>query len=196
MEFTKQTIIQFLIIFVLVFLLLYRCDNKIDHISGETIVDTVKITHIDTTWFDSIKVRTLTYLDTVKVYEYPEDGSKVYRYVTDLEDSLIKGTIVTGIKLKDSTLTLLTQYLDYTPKFPKYINRTDSIIITKETFLDKPEKIKLAMGLNSVFGKDYYGIGPSIEVQFKDKVNINGGYDIVNKGVTFGLHIPILNNKK
>lgn len=158
MTFSRQTIFQYLVIFVLIFIILLRCeDGKRGHL-GETTVDTLKITHIDTTWFDSVRVRTITQIEKVQIFEYPEDSSKVYRFTTSVEDSLISGNIITGVKLKDSTLTLLSQYIDYTPLL--------------KTF-------------------SFYGIGPSVELLIKEKVNINAGYDVVNKGVTFGLHIPL-----
>lgn len=193
MEINKQSAILIIIVFILGFIVLFRYNGEYEGRYGETVVDTLKITHIDTNWFDSVRVKTITKIEKVQIFEYPEDSSKVYRYTTNIEDSLITGNIITGIKLKDTTLTLLGQYIDYIPKFPKYIHRTDSIIITKETFLESPKKIKLAIGLNSVLGKEFYGIGPSMELQLKEKININAGYDLVNKGITFGLHIPILN---
>lgn len=171
--------------------LFLKCDGGVKGHLGETTIDTLKITHIDTNWFDTVRVRTITQVEKVQIFDYPSDSSKVYRFTTSVEDSLISGNIVTGVKLKDSTVTLLSQYIDYTPLFPKYIHRVDSIIITKETWLEKPSKIIFAMGLNSTFSEGYYGIGPSVELLIKDKVNVNAGYDVVNKGVTFGLHIPI-----
>lgn len=191
MVISKQTVFQYIVIFVLILALLLKCGDGVRGHLGETTIDTLKITHIDTTWFDSVRVRTITQIEKVQIFEYPEDSSKVYRFTTSVEDSLISGNIITGVKLKDSTLTLLSQYIDYTPLFPKYIHRVDSIIITKETWLEEPSRIRLAVGLNSVFSENFYGVGPSVELLIKEKVNVNAGYDIVNKGVTFGVHIPL-----
>lgn len=187
----KKSMIFIIIILILGFLLLCKCNSGPEGHLGETTIDTIKTTHIDTVIFEKTITKTCTILDTIQIMEQT-DGTFIYKYVTDISDSLIEGKIITEVT---DSMELLSQHIDYIPKFPKYINRVDSVIITKETFLERPKRITLALGLNSTFGKQYYVVGPSLELQLKDKVNINAGYDIVNKGVMFGLHIPILNKK-
>lgn len=191
MEFNKQFLIMAVTILILLVLLANKCEREKPGKIVETVTDTVKSTTIDTIWYDSVVVRTETKYKTVTIYDFPEDGTQVYRYVTEIDDSLISGNIVTGIEKSDSNLTLITQYIDYTPKFPQYIYRTDSIIVTNDNFIEAPPKLKLAVGINTLFSQTNYGIGPSLELQVKNKFNINGGYDLINKGITFGVHVPI-----
>lgn len=184
----------YLVIFFLSFLLLYKCDNKPSERGNqkEHYVDTVTFikTHIDTILFDSIRVRTLTKYNHVNVYTQ-EDSSRVYRYVTDINDSLISGTIVTGLKLKDTSLTLLGQYIDYTPLFPKYIYRTDSVFTTiKDCTIVYNNKLNFMVGVNLNIDSNT-SITPTIGLQLKNKTYIEVGYNPFSKSFLIGAKFKI-----
>ena len=105
--------------------------------------DTNRITVIDTLYIDNGPTNTKgsrpVALGSV-VDEEPVDSELVanrcdstYKYSQEYEDSLIAGTLYANVRG-----TLLSSNLEYTPKFPKYINRTDSIIITNtNTIIEK-----------------------------------------------------------
>lgn len=193
MKLNAQNTIQLIVIFILTFFLLYKCnltDNKGKQIEHYT--DTIKITktYIDTTYFDSIITRTETKFNYVNVYNLP-DSSKVYRYVTDINDSLISGSITTGLKLKDTSLILLAQYIDYTPKFPKYIYRTDSIFTTiKDCTIVYDNKLKLLIGGNIDIGAKTT-LTPTIGLQLKNSTYIEAGYNPFNKTILVGAKFKI-----
>jgi len=197
MEFNKQTTILLTIIFILCFTVLYKCGDKTTNSDSEIehYTDTVTYTktHIDTVLFDSIRVRTLTKYNHVDIFNQA-DSSKVYRYVTDINDSLISGSIVTGLKLKDTSLTLLAQYIDYTPKFPKYIYRTDSVFTTiKDCTIVYNNKMNFMVGINLDLGTKTT-LTPTIGLQLKNKTYIEAGYNPFNKTILVGAKFKIFGN--
>lgn len=101
-------------------------------------------------------------------------------YNNPYEDSLISGSIFSRIKTDG---TLVDQQLNYIPKFPKYINRTDSI------FLMKPEekKVKLFLGIDGGVSANYILLKPKLELLTKKEVKFEVGYDIINKGYHVGI---------
>jgi len=193
MNFNLQNSIQLIVIFLLGFVVLYKCEK--DSYSERDIqryVDTTIFvkTHYDTNYFDSIRVRTLTKFNHVNIYDQ-EDSSKVYRYVTDINDSLISGTIVTGLKVKDTNVTLLAQYIDYTPKFPKYIYRTDSVFATiKDCTIVYNDKINILIGGNINIGEKP-SLVPTIGLQLKNKTYIEAGYNFFDKSILVGAKFKI-----
>lgn len=188
MKINFQNSIQLIIIFILGILVLYKCDsnsNKGKQIEHYTDTITVTKTHIDTSYFDSVITRTETEFNYVNVYEF-DDSSKVYRYVTDINDSLISGSIVTGVKVKDTNVTLLAQYIDYKPKFPKYIYRTDSIFTTiKDCTIVYENKLHLLLGGNINIGEKP-SLVPTLGLQFKNKTYIEAGYNFFDKSILVG----------
>lgn len=188
MNFNLQNSIQLIIIFLLGFVVLYKCEkDPYSEKDTQRYIDTTVFikTHYDTNYFDSVRVRTLTKYNHVNIYDQ-EDSSKVYRYVTDINDSLISGSIVTGLKIKDTNVTLLAQYIDYTPKFPKYIYRTDSVFTTiKDCTIVYDNKLKLLIGGNIDLGTKTT-LTPIIGVQLKNKTYIEAGYNFFNKSILVG----------
>jgi len=111
--------------------------NKGDDTLSHTI-DTVLITHIDTVQLPPvvqyvtleiptpIYIHDTTYIgDSVVIHTFAE-------YKTDITDSLIKGMVISKVDGE-----LISQHLEYTALFPKYITRTDTIKITENTVIDK-----------------------------------------------------------
>ena len=182
--------IQPIIIAVLILslLLVKQCEvPKIEYMK-EVYTDTIIKTTIDTQYFEKTINRTVTKLDTVNRYIYP-DSSQVYRFKTSFEDSLLKGSIVSGIKMKDDSLYVLAQYLDYQPKFPKYIYRTDSIWIKDSVVITKVnDKVNFLVGSSIGYNMngsnvDFY---PSAGIQLKNQSIFEVSFSPFSKTVLFG----------
>lgn len=177
--------VLFLIMFIL---FMKQCDNKL---SFETVKllksDTIHTTHIDTinfkdtTYIVKIKKQYISYPDTVYI-----DSTKkiIYKYDVIIEDSLIKGNILSDIQTDG---TLVYQEFKYTPKFPKYINRTDSIYITKEIIYNK---LKFYGGLMIAPYKSP-NIIPTLGIKTKKGYYLGTAYDIKNNHFLIDLKIKI-----
>lgn len=121
-----------IICIILLFIVsLTTCNNKRgsgDVTTVETTYDTTHVTHTDTIPFYNI-------IDSIRVINLPivsetvNSDSSEFSYLTEVSDSLLDGRISTVVK---SDGTLVNQNFTYLPKFPKYINRVDSIFVTKE----------------------------------------------------------------
>jgi len=184
--------ITFIIIFILGFIVLYKCESSDPYSEKEHYRDTITYvkTTLDTNWFDTTITRTQLKYKEIKVY-YTDDSSKVYRFKSEINDSLISGNLVTGIKIKDTNVTLVGQYLDYTPKFPKYIYRTDSVFTTiKDCTIVFDNKINFLVGGNIDLGANTT-LTPTIGLQLKNKTYIEAGYNPFNKTILVGAKFKI-----
>lgn len=148
--------------------------------------DTNRITVIDTLYFNSGPTNTEgskpVALGPV-VDEEPVDSELVanrcdstYRYSQQYEDSLISGTLFANVRG-----TLLSSNLEYTPKFPKYINRTDSIIITNtntviEKIYTRPYGFIVGGGL-VIDRTSQMSFAFDVGVQLKQGIDITYRYD-------------------
>tara|TARA_B100001939_G_scaffold329169_1_gene325164 strand:- start:185 stop:778 length:594 start_codon:yes stop_codon:yes gene_type:complete len=140
MDIKKEYILYF-VIFLLSFALLRRCDS-----SKKTKVEIREVEKIvvDTT-FVRVKGKSDTIHDTIvqhhtQIIPYHihdtviVEGDSLSIYVTEIEDSLIKGRFKSLINGK-----MINSDFTYVPKFPKYITRVDTfkIKIDKETTVVK-----------------------------------------------------------
>ena len=148
--------------------------------------DTNRITVIDTLFFakgpTSTKGSKPVALGPV-IDEEPVDSELIanrcdstYRYSQQYEDSLIAGTLYANVRG-----TLLSSTLEYTPKFPKYINRTDSIIITNtntvtEKIYTRPYGFIVGGGL-IIDRTSQMSFAFDVGVQLKQGVNVTYRYD-------------------
>jgi|TARA_B110000444_G_C18618168_1_gene490868 hypothetical protein len=98
-----------------------------------------------------------------------------YEYVNPYEDSLLFGTI-TSI----STGLLLSQTLEYTPKFPKYIIKTDSIIIDNTTIIEK-KRLKLFIGVELGGNENIFNVSPIIDLKTRKDYIYGYRYGLVDK---------------
>lgn len=191
MKINLQQSISYIIIFILGFLVLSKCDTK-HYSEKEHYTDTIIYTKtvVDTQWFDTTITRTEFRFKEVKKYTL-EDSSRVYRFESQVDDSLISGDLITGIRIKDTNITLVGQYLDYTPKFPKYIYRTDSVFTTiKDCTIVYQDKINFMIGGNIDIGAKTT-LTPTIGLQLKNKTYIEAGYNFFNKTVLVGAKFKI-----
>lgn len=122
------------------------------------------------------KIKTVTQIDTVFIevpifVEVPvqtpiiEKETGLNKYVNVVSDTLITATITTWV---DGTME--RQTLDYTPLFPKYINRTDSVFINTTKTITKnhyPTRFYLGVEANISY------ISPKAIIAFK---NYSVGY--------------------
>jgi hypothetical protein len=132
-------------------------------------------THIETETVTVTEVRTVTKIDTVYI-EVPriveiqipapihEPDTQLNRYESVITDTLITGTITTW-----TTGEMHRQILDYTPLFPKYITRTDSVFVDRKTTITHTRYpsgffIGADAGIKGIsphihYIKQHYGIG-------------------------------------
>lgn len=191
MKINLQQSISYIIIFILGFLVLSKCDTK-HYSEKEHYTDTIIYTKtvVDTQWFDTTITRTEFRFKEVKKYTL-EDSSRVYRFESQVDDSLISGDLITGIRIKDTNITLVGQYLDYTPKFPKYIYRTDSVFTTiKDCTIVYQDKINFMIGGNIDIGAKTT-LTPTIGLQLKNKTYIEVGYNPFNSTILVGSKFKI-----
>jgi len=148
--------------------------------------DTNRITVIDTLYFNNGPTKTKgskpVALGPV-TDEEPVDSELIatrcdstYRYSQQYEDSLIAGTLYANVRG-----TLLSSTLEYTPKFPKYINRTDSITITNtntviEKIYTRPYGFIVGGGL-VIDRTSQMSFALDVGIQLKQGVDITYRYD-------------------
>lgn len=140
-------------------------------------VDTLVITKIDTVWFEkpqtTIGKKPIRKPGGTLVNPNPKTPcDSLFQYTQEYEDSLIKGVLTADVKG-----VLLGSKFDYTPKFPKYINRVDSVFITKTIIQEIPRQQRpygliIGGGLN-------VGHDQSIGVTLDAGVQMKQGFDII-----------------
>lgn len=178
----------------LLILFLQFCDRTIKPAEVEIIIEHT----IDSVFFPG-KTDTLFYPDSipyeVKVKEYvyleridSSTGSVSKVYTNPVEDSLISGTIITEI---NDSCKIIDQTLSYTPKFPQYILRTDTIKIREETTI-LTNKLKIFAGLEIGGSKEQFNFGPKISVLSKKDLLYSYNYDLINNthNISFAYKIP------
>jgi len=160
--------------------------------------DTTLITHIDTIIFrdtivheinvpigvprfvDRVVRDTIRVGDSTIAIKYPRN-----EYVSPYSDSLIEGTI---------TITtdgyLVDQRLSYTPKFPKYIYRIDSVIIDNTTILQHNRNAVYA-GMEVGGNNDHFDLSPRITLSTKKGFNYSYRYGLVSKTHNVGIDVKI-----
>lgn len=159
----KQTIINIILVIIIIFLI-RGCDNGISTTPPiRTKVETKTIVKSNT---DTIYIPSKTHYIPIHILEPVFIDSNYLKYNNPYEDSLISGTI-TSVVIGE----MLSQTLEYTPKFPKYIHTTDSIFITTTITNDIFEKPKnqVYVGLTIVNVPTQLSLSPTIS--FKDKRN-------------------------
>lgn len=150
-------------------------------VKKHVITDTTRVTHIDTIpFYDSIAVPfevevavAIPIYDTIK---------EVNTYTNPFEDSLITGTIsslVEGV--------LVSQEFKYTPKFPKYIIKVDSIIVNNDiTNTVVLNKRQLYVGMEIGGNVNSFSVSPKISLVDKKYNLFSYRYDVINKTHNFG----------
>ena len=103
----------------------------------------------------------------------PEGPLEVREYTSIINDSLISGTIVSQV---DGVL--VSQELNYTPLFPKYINRVDTFIVDRTNTIVKQRNY---IGIGAEIG------GSSAAVNISPKVSL-----VTKKGYIYSYRYGLL----
>lgn len=182
MQIQKKMTIKDFIIVVLSVVLLTTCLKMcgkigIDPSTITNSVDTVVVTSIDTVYYpqDTLYIKG----ETVYVDSPPDslNYTNLLKYTTSVEDSLIKGYIETTV----SGEMVGTPELSYVPKFPKYINRVDSVFTTITKTETLPTKNKLYGGIRAGGNKVQFDIGPTVSLVHKKGFLVGYDYQINQK---------------
>lgn len=189
-KYIQPTIILLLVILVFN---MKQCNiPKVEYIK-ERYRDTIIKTNIDTIMFEKTVTKTKLVLDTITNYVYP-DGTNIYRFRTSIEDSLLSGKIMTEVEVNNDSLQVLSQYIDYYPKFPKYIYRTDSIFI-KDSIVTTIINNRPSFLVGSFIGYNMNGTNvdfyPTVGFQLKNKSIFEVAYSPFSKTLLFGAKFKI-----
>ena len=108
-------------------------------------------------------------------------------YKTEIDDSLLTGTITSKVKGE-----LLSSSLSYSPKFPKYIFRTDTLQITQPVAVNKP---KWGLYVGAIVGGNAtsFTLEPTVLVKTNKNLQFSAGYGLINKTYNIGLYTKINN---
>jgi len=117
-------------------------------------------TYIDTIPFYDTIIHTITGTVTSIVYDTVNTDSKIY--TLDVSDSLIDGEIVASVRGSLNDAKLL-----YTPKFPKYIHRTDTIWQTINNQIAMEARNEVYLGPGLLGSRDIMSLGGVISLRTK-----------------------------
>lgn len=184
------------IIGVLGFFLLRSCNSKEAPIkNGSEIIlstDTIKtiIKGAPDTVF--LQVEKIVYKDKepTKIAEEIDTTPEgvidtVKTYLTQFSDSLINATIKSKVKG-----SLLSTELNFTPKFPRYITRTDTVKEKIETIKAR-NNYELSVGAVLGGSSGRFSFAPSLMLKTKKPFYLSLGYDLINKTYYLGGYAPI-----
>lgn len=188
------------IIGVLAFFLLRSCNTKETPIKNgsEIIISTDTIKTIIKGAPDTVflEVEKIVYKDKkpTKIAEEidttPEGTiDTVKTYLTEFSDSLINATIKSKVKG-----SLLSTELNFKPKFPRYITRTDTIKEKIETIKAR-NNYELSVGAVLGGSSDRFSFAPSLMLKTKKPFYLSLGYDIIIKTYNVGFYVPIRWNR-
>lgn len=153
-----------------------------------TVVDYTTV--IDTVNFpDTIIITKPVYVPRIDTVYVQEDGTQIKKFSSEVKDSLIEGTIHTEIK---NDTILWKQWFDYTPLFPKYIIKKDSVTVTNtitKTVYEEPTRL-IVGGHVSMGNNQYFAISPEVGIRIKG-IEATLHYDLINRAPGFGLTVPI-----
>lgn len=149
--------------------------------------DTLRITSIDTVFLPSVPIYTTVTIPTpVYIHDTIWEGDSAIvqtyaEYNTEVEDSLIKGVIKSKVEG-----VLISQDFTYTPLFPKYIWRIDTVIIENNTVVDK-KKLFLFVGGEVGGSMEAFNLSPVIGVGTAKGYMYSYRYGLLNQthNITF-----------
>ena len=160
--------------------------------------DTTRTTYVDTipfydsipryfdvpipvyTTVDSIVYDTLKTGDTSIAIKYPRNV-----YESEYQDSLIEGII----KITTDGY-LVDQHLSYTPLFPKYIERIDSIVIDNTVTVAK-NKFAVYVGADIGGSANRFDFAPRLTLSDPKGYNYSYRYEVISKSHFIGIDVKI-----
>jgi hypothetical protein len=120
-----------------------------------------------------------------------EDSNGSYislnKYETQIDDSLISGTITSYAKG-----VIVNQGISYTPKFPKYITRVDTVKVSKT--INEP-KTKFGIGFEVGGNQNLFNFSPKIQLNSKSGYSYSFRYGLLDKSYNIGV-VKIINFKR
>ena len=156
--------------------------------------DTTSITVIDTIPFNdtvlhkiNIEVpKHIIIYDTTKINEVvtviqDTSDTTVYTYLQNIEDSLISGLLETKVQGH-----LLENDFSYTPKFPKYVYRIDTVKIN--TLVKVPErKFKVSVGAEIGGSPTSFNVSPLVSLNTGTGFTYSYRYGVLDKTHNVGI---------
>ena len=178
-------------------LLLFQCEktkeikNNKEQIDNNVIIkiDTIyKSGKSDTIYYPKIKVVTKL-LKPIKKEKEIEiiNNDTINSFVTIYSDSSIDAKVISKVKGE-----LLNTKITYVKKFPKFIHKTDTVIVNNEKTIIK-KKFKIYVGAILGGNENVFLIQPSVILKTKKDVQISFGYELINKTYNIGLFKKITN---
>jgi hypothetical protein len=190
----------FIILGLLVYILYVHSCTKINCPEIVTTTSIRHTSHIDTLSFPKIPTTTegkkpIKRGVGVAVVDTPKTKcDSLFQYTQEYEDSLIKGTLFADVRGE-----LIGSRFTYTPKFPKYIFKTDSIFITntvkEEVERKRPYGFIIGGGINVAQNKTF-GFTVDAGVQFKQGFDIIYRFDPIRTTHSLGLTYTFEFNKR
>jgi hypothetical protein len=177
---TKKDFIYLFIIGVTAVVAMQGCpkEKAVETTTTYNVKDTVITVTRDSVVFKPVKVTTYAEV-LVPVYD---TITKTREYINPIDDSLIGGNIQTTVK--DGVM--VSQKLNYIPKFPKFIYETRTVTIHDSTYVEKTinekPKTQIALGFTGIYSSQptIYG---NILVKTKTNHIFGLGYDPFYKSV-------------
>jgi hypothetical protein len=170
----KWIVIICLLIYIF---LLQECSNNENKINVKSTVDTLYIKgKNDTILFEIVKPIYINVNIPTPVYIYDtimNDSLNLYNSI--IEDSLISGEIKSRVKGN-----ILSQEFNYKPKFPKFILRTDTILVSKET-IEIHKKSYIGLGLELGGNQSLINVSPKISYTSKSNYIYSYRYGLIDK---------------
>lgn len=134
-------------------------------------------TVVDTVYLPKRVVIEKIRIDTVPIIK--QDGTKVY--TNTVEDSILTAKITAHVTGELNDLSL-----EYTPKFPKYINRTDSVFVVKT--VEKPViKRYFSIGFETGTNLQKFNFRPIVSYLDKKNNTFSLSYNLTDKSVDVGI---------
>ncbi len=191
---TKKDFLYLFIIGIIVIITMQGCpkEKTEETIKTYNVKDTVITVTRDSVVFKPVKVTTYAEV-IVPVYD---TITKTRKYINPIDDSLIGGNIQTTIK--DGIM--VSQKLNYIPKFPKFIYETKTVTIHDSTYVEKiineKPKTQIGLGFTGIYS-EYPTIYANILVKTKQNHIFGLGYDPFYKSIliTYNKILTLKKNK-
>jgi len=178
----KRDFILYAIISVLAFLLFRGCNEEPE---DRVVVKTKTVTKYlpgepETTFVEVVKV-----IKEVAPGEVEAVNDSVSKFTTVFNDSLAKIEITSLVKGE-----LISSDLKFTPLFPKYITRVDTLkeVTTNEVIV---KRWSLEGGVIFSASAERFGVSPTLLIRNKKNLGVSLGYDVINKTYNVGLFTKI-----
>jgi hypothetical protein len=191
----------FIILGLLIYILYVHSCTKVNCPEIVTTTSIRHTSHIDTLLFPQIPTTTegkkpIKHDGGISLVDTPKTKcDSLFKYTQEYEDSLIKGTLFADVRGE-----LIGSKFTYTPKFPKYIIKTDSVFVNTTTIVKIPTYERtygliIGGGMN-VAHNQTFGFTVDVGVQFKQGFDIIYRFDPIRTTHSLGLTYTFEFNKR